>query len=92
VLERARILSTESARELARFEPAAFGEALRRTANRVALLYAGDPGEALRTLAALESGELPGDPARALALPDLGDLARFALSDRFIELRLSVLE
>ena len=90
ILERARILASESARELARFEPGAFAEALRRTANRIGLLYAGDPGEALRMLAALEPGH-PIDPSQALSLPDLADLARFALSDRFLELRLAVL-
>ena len=90
VIEKARLLAPESARELATFQPAAFGEALRRTANRFALLYAGDPGEALRMLAHLEA-PAPADATQALRAPDLADLARFALSDRFLELRLQVL-
>ena len=92
VLERARLLAPEAARELAGFDPKGFGDGIRRTANRIALLYAGDPGEALRVLSALEPGPTgPPEPAQAIALPDLADLARFALSDRFLELRLAVL-
>jgi hypothetical protein len=33
-----------------------------------------------------------GDPLQALAVPDLRDLALFALSDPFVELRASALE
>jgi hypothetical protein len=74
-------------------DPRSLAAALRRTANRVALLYAGDPGEALRVLAGLDrrldAGPL--DVSQALALPDLRDLALFALSDPFLELRLAAL-
>ena len=59
----------------------------------MALLYAGDPGAALRALALvdrrLEAGAL--DAAHALALPDLRDLALFALSEAFLDLRLGAL-
>jgi hypothetical protein len=59
----------------------------------VGLLHSGDPGAALRALAGLdrrvEAGAL--EPAQALALPDLRDLALFALSDPFVELRALVL-
>jgi hypothetical protein len=85
----ARALGAAAARELAELDPRAFSAALRRTANRVGLLYCGDPGQALRALALLdrrlETG--PVDAARALALPDLRDLALFALSEPFLELR-----
>ncbi len=56
----ARELGAAAAQELEEADPRALAAAIRRTANRVALLYAGDPGAALRTLAAfdrrLESG------------------------------------
>ena len=92
MLERARLLAPEAARELAGFDPTRFGEALRHTANRLALLYAGDPGDALRLLSALETGPAgPPEPAQAIALHELEDLAQFALSDQFVELRLAVL-
>jgi hypothetical protein len=92
VLERARLLAPEVGRELAQVDPRAMVEALRRTSNRVALLYAGDPGSALQVLSLLERpGEPPPEPAQAIGLPDLHDLALFALSDRFVELRLAVL-
>jgi hypothetical protein len=92
MLERARLLAPDAARELASFDPQGFGEALRRTASRLALLYAGDPGDALSVLSALEAGpSRPPEPALAITLPALADLARFALSDQFLELRLAVL-
>jgi hypothetical protein len=82
-------LGAAASDELSETEPAHLAAALRRTANRVGLLYSGDPGAALRALALLdrrvEAGAL--DPAQALALPDLRDLALFALSDPFLELR-----
>lgn len=85
-------LGAAAAMELAELEPRAFTAALRRTANRVALLYAGDPGPALHALALLDRRlEGPLDPARALALPDLRDLALFALSEPFLDLRTSAL-
>jgi tetratricopeptide (TPR) repeat protein len=86
-------LGKPAAQELAATDPRAFAAALRRTANRVGLLYAGDPGPALHALALLdrrlEAG--PVDPAQALALPDLRDLALFALSEPFLDLRAAVL-
>jgi hypothetical protein len=89
----AQELGVAASQELAETDPRALAAALRRTANRVALLYAGDPGAALRALALLdrrlESGAV--DPAQALALPDLRDLALFALSDPFLELRAALL-
>jgi hypothetical protein len=88
----ARELGKAAAHELAELDPRALGAALRRTANRVALLYAGDPGAALHALALLDprlGG--PPHPAQALALPDLRDIALFALSDPFVELRAAML-
>ncbi|HVO20045.1 MAG TPA: hypothetical protein VMU15_12365 [Anaeromyxobacter sp.] len=93
VLERARLLAPEVGRELASFDPRALVDALRRTSNRVALLYAGEPASALRALSVLDRpGEVAPEPAQAVGLPDLHDLAVFALSDRFVELRLTVLD
>ncbi|ABC83563.1 hypothetical protein [Anaeromyxobacter dehalogenans] len=89
----AAALAGPAAAELRTLDPRALAAAVRRTANRVGLLHAGDPGHALRTLALLDrrldGGPL--DPAEALALPDLRDLALLALSDPFVELRLAVL-
>ncbi len=86
-------LAAPASDELAEVDPRAFAAGLRRTANRVALLYAGDPGAALHALAVLdrrlEAG--PVDPVQALALPDLRDLALFALSEAFLELRAGAL-
>jgi hypothetical protein len=82
-------LGAPGAEELRSFDPDAFGAALERTAGRVALLHAGDLHGALT---ALWRGPRPGtmptdDPATALERPDLSDLARFALSDIYLELR-----
>jgi tetratricopeptide (TPR) repeat protein len=89
----AQELGAPAALELADTDPRAFVAALRRTASRMALLYTGDPGPALHVLALLdrrlEAG--PVDPGQALALPDLRDLALFALSDPFLELRAEAL-
>jgi hypothetical protein len=89
----ARELGAAASQELDDSDPRALAAAIRRTANRVALLYAGDPGAALRTLSSvdrrLEGGGL--DPRQVLSLPDLRDLALFALSDPFLELRSAVL-
>jgi tetratricopeptide (TPR) repeat protein len=102
--DRAVALGAEAADELAAQDPRAIVTALRRSANRIGLLYAGDPHAALAALAALASpphsplsaasrgaGSV-GDPLQALAVPDLRDLALFALSDPFVELRASALE
>lgn len=92
VRERALKLAPDAAAEIPAFDARRFTAALRRTANRVALLYTGDPGAALRALAAAErrTEQQEPDPVEALALPDLHDLALFALSDLFIELRVQV--
>ena len=86
------LLAAAGTEELASVDPRAFATALRRSANRVALLYAGDPAGALEALAGLEEGsEGTSGPARSLALPDLRDLALFALSEPFLDLRLAVI-
>jgi hypothetical protein len=86
-------LARTASEELAATDPRAFTAALRRTANRVALLYAGDPGAALQALALLDRRleAAPVDGARALASPDLRDLALFALSEPFLEMRAALL-
>jgi len=93
VQERALKLASAAGEEFAALEPRRFTAALRRTANRVALLYTGDPGAALRALAAAERrpGQAEVDSVEALSLPDLRDLALFALSDPFVELRVAVI-
>jgi hypothetical protein len=93
VRQKAKALAPAAAAELPSVEPRALAAALRRTANRVGLLYAGDPGEALRALAQLDRRLEAGapDPVQALSLPDLRDLALLSLSDPFLELRLAVL-
>jgi len=92
VREQALRLAPAAGEEFAAFDPRRFTAALRRTANRVAVLYTGDPGAALRALAAAErrAAHPDLDPAQALALPDLRDLALFALSEPFVELRVAV--
>ncbi len=82
----ASTLAAASTDELNGFDPRAFGAAVQRTASRVALLYTGDAHGALAALAALDP-EAPGDPVQALQLPDLRDVALFALSDLYVELR-----
>jgi hypothetical protein len=92
VRERAVQLAGQASAETGSFEPKRFAAALRRTAGRVALLYTGDPGAALRALSAAERrpGQAEVDPVEALSQPDARDLALFALSDLFVELRVQV--
>jgi hypothetical protein len=90
--ERAIFLGAGASEELALLDPRAFAAALRRTASRVALLYTGEPHGALSALARLDRRFEGADPrvidrAQALAIPDLRDVAQFALSDEFLELR-----
>jgi len=90
--ERARALAADVADELGRLDARALASALRRSANRVALLYGGDPGEALRVLAVLDRppDAPPLEPAAALGQAELRELAIFALSDEFVEARLAL--
>lgn len=82
-------LGPASAAELRSLDPVAFASALEQTANRVALLHAGDLHGALTVLAGLQRPgvALASDPAAALERADLADLARFALSDPYLVLR-----
>jgi hypothetical protein len=82
-------LGPASAAELSSLDPVAFASALELTANRVALLHAGDLHGALTFLAGLQRHgvALAADPAAALERADLADLARFALSDPYLVLR-----
>jgi hypothetical protein len=82
-----------SAEELASLDPVAFAAALEGTAARLALLYTGD---LLGALSVLSRAQRPGvvataDPVAALERPDLASLARFALSDAFLDLRAMLL-
>jgi tetratricopeptide (TPR) repeat protein len=84
-------LGQAAAAELASLDPRRLSTALRRTANRVALVHAGDPGAALSVLAQLERrSPAQGPEPRPLELADVRDLASFALSEAFLDLRLSV--
>ena len=88
-----RELARPAADELAATDPRALAAALRRTANRVALLRCGDPGAALDALVRADvhlAGAPPGASAGA-RVADLRDVALFALSDPFLELRLAAL-
>ena len=79
-------LGPASAEELRHgFDPVAFGLALDRTASRLALLHAGDPHGALTALG--RAARASAEPGSALERPELADLARFALSDLYLELR-----
>jgi hypothetical protein len=82
-------LGPASAAELGSLDPVAFASALEQTANRVALLHAGDLHGALTFLSGQQRhGVAPAaDPAAALERADLADLARFALSDPYLVLR-----
>jgi hypothetical protein len=93
VRERALQLAPAAAEEVGAFDARRFTTAIRRTSNRVALLYTGDPGAGLRALSLLERrpGQQEVDPVEAISRPDLHDLALFALSEPFIELRVSVI-
>jgi hypothetical protein len=94
VRERAGQLAPDAAAELRGLSPRDLQLALRRTGSRQALLWTGDPLAALEALAAARRRPDQPDPladrARALAEPDLADLAAFALSDLYLELRLAV--
>jgi hypothetical protein len=85
----AEVLGPGAADELATLDPVAFTSALEGTAARLALLHAGDLHGALSVLMRLRrpGPAAPSDPAAALARPDLAALARFALSDAYLEER-----
>jgi tetratricopeptide (TPR) repeat protein len=87
----AEALGQAASAELSSLDPRDFAIALRRTANRVALVHSGDPGAALSVLDQLERRpQAPGATARPLEHADMRDLAFFALSEAFLELRLAV--
>jgi hypothetical protein len=86
----ARPLGPPSAEELRDFDPRAFSAALQRTACRVALLYTGDVHGALTALSGLDPAAAGAEPGRVLEFPDPRDLALFALSDLYGELRRAV--
>ena len=79
-------LGPGSAAELGALDPLELARSIEWTASRVALLHAGDLHGALVALARLQR---PGaaEAAATLERPDLADLSRFALSDRFLDLR-----
>jgi hypothetical protein len=80
-------LASAATAELAAAGPSHLGAALRQTASRWALLHGGDPGAALGALVASERRLRTVPHAEVLAHPELRDLAAFALSDAFLEVR-----
>ena len=81
-------LGPASAEELRRgFDPNAFRQSLERSAERVALLHSGDPRGALTALSRMERAEDAPPAATPQDRPELAELARFALSDLYLELR-----
>lgn len=82
-------LGPAAADELRTLDAVAFAAAVDGTASRVALLHAGDLHGALSVLERLPRPGMvaPADPSAALERPDLAALARFALSDAYLELR-----
>ncbi|MBI5066964.1 MAG: hypothetical protein HZB56_01910, partial [Deltaproteobacteria bacterium] len=93
VRERASTFAADAAAELRNLPPRELQLALRRTAARQALVWSGDPLGALEGLVTSRpGGDAIGPAARAQALADadVADLASFALSDSYLELRLAV--
>jgi hypothetical protein len=86
-------LGPASAEELGSLEPVAFASALEATAGRLALLHTGDLLGGLSVLLRLPrpGAVAPADPLQALERPDLANLARFALTDDYLELRATLL-
>jgi len=85
VVPQAAALAADASADLRALDPRGLQLAVRRTASRQALLWSGDPLGALEALAVSRRRPDAPDPladrARALADPDLSDLAAFALSD-----------
>jgi hypothetical protein len=86
-------LGPASAEELAALDAVAFAAAVEATASRLALLHSGDLHGGLSVLARIRRPGLvaPADSLAALERPDLAELARFALSDGYLDLRGSLL-
>ncbi len=80
-------LGPGSAAELGALDPLELARSVEWTASRVALLHAGDLHGALVALARLQRPGVVAEAAATLERPDLADLSRFALSDRFLDLR-----
>ncbi len=82
-------LGPAAAEELGTLDAVAFAAAVEGTASRIALLHAGDLHGALSVLERLPRPGMvaPADPLAALDRPDLAALARFALSDAYLDLR-----
>jgi hypothetical protein len=83
------VLGPGAAEELATLDPVRFTAAVEGTAARLALLHTGDLLGAISVLSRLRRPGVvaPSDPAAALARPDLAELARYALSDAYLEQR-----
>ena len=87
VRDEAAALGAAAASELATTPQPRLAAAARRTASRLALLHAGAPGAALAALVASERPLRERARADALAHGDVRDLASFALSDTWLDLR-----
>ena len=86
-------LGRDSAAELATLDPVALAADVERSATRLALLHTGDLHGALLVQARLpRPGSAPvEDGTVPLSRPDLAELARFALSDPYLEMRARML-
>ena len=95
VRAQAKTHAQRAAEELAHFDASTFTEGIVHSANRMAVLYTGDPRGALEALSRLGHAEGIAadlaDPAQVLARPEPADLVRFVLSDLYLELRGAVL-
>jgi hypothetical protein len=95
VRAQAKAHAQRATEELAHFDASTFTEGIVHTANRVAVLYTGDPRGALEALSRLghTEGITPdlADPGHVLARPEPAELVRFVLSDLYLELRGAVL-
>ena len=82
-------LGPSSAEELGALDAVAFAAAAEGTAARLALLHTGDLHGGLSVLARIRRPGVvaPADSLATLERPDLADLARFALSDAYLDLR-----
>ncbi len=86
-------LGPSSAEELGALDAVAFAAAVEGTAARLALLHTGDLHGGLSVLVRMRRPGVvaPADALAALERADLADLARFALSDAYLDLRGSLL-
>ena len=87
--EQAAALAPQAALELAALDAHQLTAALRQTASRIALLHTGQSGAALSALAASDPRLARAPRSRVVEDADVRDLAAFALSEAYLELRVT---